>query len=84
MKKVIINGRWNKPIEYEWKGDLITTLREMNDWTMEEDNPGYFFEIEDADPNYIKTMSLPIFMNEYGVLLAPTDYTIEESENKGE
>ena len=78
MRNVIINGRWNDPIEFEWKGDLITTLREMNSWTLDEDNPGYFFEIEDADPEYLKTMKLPIFMNEYGDLLAPTDYAIIE------
>jgi len=78
MKKVIIKGRWNDPIEYEWKGDLITTLREMNSWTLDEDNTGYFFEIDDADTEYLKKMKLPIFMNEYGVLLAPTDYLIVE------
>lgn len=80
MKKVIIKGRWNDPIECEWKGDLITTLRAMQEWTLDEDNTGYFFEIEDADPSYVKTMNLPIFMDEYGVLVAPTDYTIVEED----
>ena len=78
MKKVVIKGRWNDPIEFEWKGDLITTLREINNWTLTEDKSGYFFEIENADPEYIRTMALPIFMNEYGDLLAPTDYKIVE------
>ena len=78
MKEIIIKGRWNDPIGFEWKGDLITTLREMNEWTLEDDNPGYFFEIENADQEYLKTMKLPIFMNKYGDLLAPTDYRIIE------
>lgn len=78
MKKVIIKGRWNDPIEHEWEGDLITTLRAMQEWTLDEDNTGYFFEIEDADPDYVKTMNLPIFMDEYGVLVAPTDLEIVE------
>lgn len=78
MKKVVIKGRWNDPIEYEWKGDLITTLREMNTLTIEEDNTGYFFEVEGVDCNYIKEMNLPIFKDEFGVLVAPTDYEIVE------
>lgn len=81
MKKVIIKGRWNDPIEHEWQGDLITTLRAIHELTLNEDNTGYFFEIEDADQDYVKTMNLPIFMDEYGILVAPTDYTIVEEEN---
>lgn len=77
MKKVIIKGRWNEPIESEWKGDLITTLRAIYEQTLEDDNTGYFFEIEDADQDYVKTMNLPIFMDEYGILVAPTDYEIK-------
>ena len=80
MKKVIIKGRWNDPIEHEWEGDLITTLRAIHELTLNEDNTGYFFEIEDADQDYVKTMNLPIFMDEYGILVAPTDYMIVEEE----
>jgi len=80
MKKVIIKGRWNDPIEHEWEGDLITTLRAIHELTLNEDNTGYFFEIEDADQDYVKTMNLPIFMDEYGILVAPTDYTIVEED----
>lgn len=78
MKKVVIKGRWNDSIEYEWQGDLITTLREMNILTIEEDNTGYFFEVEEANRDYIDTMGLPIFKDEFGVLVAPTDYIIVE------
>ena len=81
MKKVIIKGRWNDPIEHEWKGDLITTLRAIHELTLNEGNTGYFFETEDADQDYVKTMNLPIFMDEYGTLVAPTDYMIVEEEN---
>ena len=76
MKKVVIKGRWNDPIEYEWQGDLITTLREMNTLTIEEDNTGYFFNVEQTDREYVKAMGLPIFKNIFGVLTAPTDYEI--------
>ncbi len=81
MKRVVIKGRWNEPIGCEWNGDLITTLRAIHEQTLEDDNTGYFFEIEEADQDYIKTMSLPIFMDEYGTLIAPTDYMIIEEEN---
>ena len=80
MKKVIIKGRWNDPIKYEWVGDLITTLRVIHELTLNEDSTGYFFEIEDADQDYVKTMNLPIFMDEYGTLVAPTDYMIVEED----
>lgn len=76
MKKVVIKGRWNDSIEYEWQGDLITTLREMSTLTIEEDNTGYFFEVEQTDQDYVKAMGLPIFKNIFGVLTAPTDYEI--------
>lgn len=78
MKRVVIRGRWNDPIEFDWQGDLITTLHEMNKWTLDKDMPGYFFEIEDADKEYIKETNLPIFVNEYGTLLAPCDLMIVE------
>ncbi len=80
MKKVIIKGRWNEPIKHEWEGDLITTLIEMNILTIEEDNTGYFFDVEQADRDYIEAMGLPIFKNIFGVLTAPTDYTIVEED----
>ena len=78
QKKLIIKGRWDKPIEFEWKDDLISTLRAANDWTIENDCPGYFFEIENSDIKYMKDCIMPIFVNSYGVLVAPTDYMIEE------
>lgn len=80
MKKVIIKGRWNDPIECEWKGNLITTLRAIYEQTLEDDNTGYFFGV-DTDDDYVRTMSLPIFVDEYGTLVAPTDYMIVEEEN---
>ena len=76
MKKVIIKGRWNEPIEHEWEGSLVTTLKAINEYTMENDMPGYFFEIEFADPEYVKNMDLPIFVDCYGTLVAPTDYEV--------
>ena len=79
MKKVIIKGRWDEPITHEWEGSLISTLRTINEYTLDNDMPGYFFAIEDADQEYVKQMNLPIFMNGYGVLLAPNDYTIIET-----
>lgn len=76
MKKVIITNRWGDTIESTWKGSLIATLKDMNNQTMEDDNPGFFFEVEDADQDYIKSMVLPIFVNKHGVYLAPVNLTI--------
>lgn len=78
QKKLIIKGRWNKPIQFGWKGDLISTLRAANDWTIENDCSGYFFEIENSDIKYMKDCIMPMFVNSYGVLIAPCDYMLEE------
>lgn len=78
MKKIIIKGKWNDSIEHEWEGDLITTLRRMQEKCLEDDNTGYFFDVENADLNWVKTTSLPLFYDKYGELVAPTDYTIVE------
>lgn len=78
MKKIIINGINNNPVEYEWRGSLVATLRSLNEWLDEEDATGYFFEVENADKGYLKGLNVPIFMNAYGRLIAPTDCTIVE------
>lgn len=79
MKKVIVYGINNSPVEYEWRGSLVATLRSLWSWLDEEDATGYFFEVENADKEYLKGLNVPIFMNAYGVLIAPTDCTIEET-----
>ena len=76
MKHVIIKGRWNEPISHLWEGSLIATLKAMNEYTIENDLSGYFFEIENADPEFVKKMELPIFVDSYGVAIAPNDYEI--------
>lgn len=78
MKKVVLKNRWGDSIEFEWEGNLIATLIVANDWTMENDCPGYFFEVEDADPNYISENKIPVFVNTMGVLVAPDHYEIDD------
>lgn len=80
MKKVIIKGRWNEPITHKWEGSLIDTLIAMNEYTIENDMPGYFFEIENADREWLRTTDLPIFVNNYGELLAPNDYEVVDDD----
>lgn len=75
QKKIIIKGRWNNPIEFEIEGSLEDTLKKANDWCINNDAPGYFFEVETADFEYIRKQNLPIFINN-GKKIAPTDLEI--------
>ena len=50
--------------------DEISTLKAVIKQTHEDDDTGYFFETEDADPEYIERLrkqGYPIFKDEFGV-----------------
>ena len=83
--KLVLTSRWEDKLEFEWKGNLITTLRFANDYTLENDISGYFFEMENADQKWLKSVDcdVPFFMNSYGDIIAPVEYSIiEETEER--
>ena len=77
MGKLILKNRWNETLEFEIENNLINTLKKANDYTVENDMSGFFFEVKDADPEYIRKENIPTFINSYGEEVAPSEYEIE-------
>ena len=78
MKTLTITNRWNETLQFSWNNDLITTLKEANKYTVDNDEIGYFFEVENADQDWIKKEGIPVFEDEYGKLVAPNEYKVRE------
>ena len=76
---LVLKSRWGERLEFEWKGDLITTLRSANEYTLENDITGYFFEMENADRDWLKISecTVPFFMNANGDVVGPVEYSVE-------
>ena len=81
-KTLVLKNRWNETLEFDFRENLIETLKYANKYTVENDLPGFFFETEDADEEYVK--NLPVFTDEFGAEIAPCDYEIKGEENMNE
>ena len=77
MGKLILTSRWGDKLIFNMRETLEDTLKEANMFTLDNDFPGFFFDIEDADPEYIKEENIPIFIDEYGKEVAPVEYEIK-------
>ena len=77
MGKLILTSRWGDKLIFNMRETLEDTLKEANRFTIDNDFPGFFFEVKDADPEYIREENIPTFINDYGEELAPTKYSIE-------
>lgn len=77
MGKLILTSRWGDKLIFNMRETLEDTLKEANMFTLDNDFPGFFFDIEDADSEYIKEENIPIFIDEYGKEVAPVNYEIK-------
>lgn len=77
MEKLILTSRWGDKLIFDMKESLEDTLKEANRYTVENDMTGFFFEVEDADPEYIRRENIPTFIDDYGKEIAPNKYDIE-------
>lgn len=77
MSKLILTSRWGDKLIFNIKENLEDTLKEANIFTLDNDFPGFFFDVEDADPEYIKENNIPTFIDEYKKLVAPVEYEIK-------
>ena len=82
MKQLILKNRWGYKLTFEWKGTLIDTLKFAQEYCLENDEVGYFFETKDADQEWLKSSDCPTFVNSYGDEVGPAEeYEIKENED---
>lgn len=83
MKVLCLKNRWGQKLLFNMvntnfleRDNILATLKIANDYTIENDHPGYFFETKDADPNYIEENDVMSFVNSYDEIVAPCDYEV--------
>lgn len=78
MQKLILKSRWGKELTFDIKENLEKTLYDAYDYVVKEDYPGFFFNKEDANQDWIKEENWLIFTNSYGEEVGAVDYKIVE------
>lgn len=83
MKVLCLKNRWDKKLLFNMVNtnimeidNLLDTLKMANNYTIENDMPGYFFEAKDADPAYIKENDIIAFVNNYNEIVCPNEYEV--------
>ena len=87
MHLMFLNSVWGKKLPFKLRGeagnynDIVETLKFAYEYTIENDLPGYFFEVTEADSDYISGNNVITFTNRHGVRIMPYQYEIWDLSN---